>query len=60
MDGDKSGRYLPKKVRKKLTPSQMNRGSATNHRKRDGATKGTARVAYSKSVNAAMRKAGVY
>ena len=57
VDGDKFGRYLPKQVRKTLTPAQKR---STNRRKKDGAKKGKARVAYSKTVNAKMRKARVY
>jgi hypothetical protein len=57
VDGDKSGRYLPKQVRKTLTPSEKR---STNRRKKDGAKKGKARVAYSKTVNSKMKTAGVY
>ena len=57
VDGDSTGRYLPKTVREQLTPAQRR---ATNRRKRGATARGSPRASYSQDVNALMRLAGVY
>ena len=54
---DKRGRFLPKKVRERLTPAQQR---ATNRRKRAATARGEVRAPYSSGINALMRSAGIY
>ena len=54
VDGDKNSRYLPKKVRDQLTPAEKKEGKSRKKGKKGK------HVPYSKSVNAKMRKAGIY
>jgi hypothetical protein len=54
VDGDRTGRYLPAKVRAMLTPAEKKRENALK-RGKPGVW-----VPYSDSVNEKMHKAGVY
>lgn len=54
VDGDRTGRYLPAKVRAALTPAEKRREKSLK-RGRKGEW-----VPYSASVNEKMRRAGVY
>ena len=54
IDGDKGSRYLPEKVRNALTPAEKKKEKALKQGKKGRV------VSYSGSVNAKMRKAGIY
>ena len=54
IDGDKSSRYLPKKVRESLTAAEKKKEKSLKKGKKGK------NISYSKSVNAKMRKAGIY
>ena len=57
VDGDSTGRYLPKTVREQLTPAQRR---ATNRRKRGATARGSPTASYSPAIAQMMRLAGVY
>ena len=57
VNGDSTGRYLPKTVREQLTPAQRR---ATNRRKAKGTAQGKKRVPYSPATAQLMRLAGVF